>query len=256
MNSYQPKKRSAQRGSRQQLSPHSAANLARPFSIISRIPKIIRQAGFGLVLILISNALTHGLINTDVFLASANFRSKPKLYLLEEASQYIYETEVFEKKVREISQKLEIEPEWLMAVMYSESKFDASVLNYQGSGAVGLIQFMPKTAAELNISVERLKAMGAIQQLTYVYRYLMMIKIKHGDYQNLTDLYLGILCPDALGQDYCYILYAKPSIAYRQNKVLDENQDGSVSVSDIDRRMQRMFPTAYWLGSEDVADVD
>ena len=140
---------------------------------------------------------------------------------------------------------LEIAPEWLMAVMYAESKFDPSVLNYKGSGAVGLIQFMPATAMEMDVSVERLKRMSANQQLEYVYLYLETVRSRYGQFSSLTDLYLAILFPKAIGQDYCYTLYAKPSVSYQQNSGLDENKDGRVTISDVDRRLKRLFPTAY-----------
>ena len=60
---------------------------------------------------------------------------------MSEAKIHIQDTKAFAKKVQEVSARLEIPPEWLMAVMYVESKFDASVVNYKGSGAVGLIQY-------------------------------------------------------------------------------------------------------------------
>ncbi|MCB0842252.1 MAG: hypothetical protein KDE26_03185, partial [Bacteroidetes bacterium] len=56
---------------------------------------------------------------------------------------------------------------------------------------------------------------------------------------------LAILYPKALGQHHCYTMYSKPTKMYRQNSGLDENKDGSVTVCDIDERMQRLFPTAY-----------
>ena len=168
-----------------------------------------------------------------------------QLYLMDKASLFVSETVRFEQKVREIAATLQVAPEWLMAVMYSESKFDAGVLNYQGSGATGLIQFMPAAASELNVSLPQLQQMGHLQQLEYVYRYLAKVRERYGDFTSLTDLYLAILYPRACKQDYCYTLYAKPGKSYSQNSGLDENKDGRVTVSDIDRRMQRLYPTAY-----------
>ena len=55
----------------------------------------------------------------------------------------------------------------------------------------------------------------------------------------------GLVHPKARKQDYCYTLYARPSQAYRQNAGLDENRDGKVTVSDVHRRMLRLFPEAY-----------
>ena len=140
---------------------------------------------------------------------------------------------------------LNVPPEWLMAVMYSESQFDASVLNHKGSGATGLIQFMPATASDLNVSMQRLRDMNHTQQLEYVYLYLQKVRERYGEYDSLTDLYLAILYPKARKQDLCYTMYAKPSKSYKQNSGLDENKDGRVTVSDIDRRMMRLYPTAY-----------
>lgn len=167
------------------------------------------------------------------------------LYLLDKASLFVSRPEDFELKVRDISGMLGIAPEWLMAVMYSESRFDASAVNLKGSGATGLIQFMASTAEEFGISIHRLEKMDHLQQLEYVYLYLDKVRQRYGEYRDLTDLYLGILYPKARGQDYCYTLYAKPSKQYQQNAGLDENRDGRVTVSDIEHRMKRLYPTAF-----------
>ena len=254
MNSYPSQKRPGKKGRPQYVSPRSAKEVAGPLSYLDRFPKIIKQAGVGIFLIVISNMFTHGMLNPGFW--QFGEKATGNLYLMEEAKKFVYEAEVFERKIREISRQLDVEPEWLMAVIYSESKFDAAVENYAGSGAVGLIQFMPKTAENLNISTARLKAMDPVQQLEYVYQYLRNVRQEHGEFKSLTDLYIAILFTDALNQDYCFTLYSKPSKAYTQNKILDENHDGSVTVSDIDRRMQRMFPTAYWIGSEDLAAIE
>lgn len=178
--------------------------------------------------------------------AGSHVVKQPKsLYLLDKASLHIPQIERFEDKVRDVSGMLGVAPEWLMAVMYSESKFDPGVRNYKGSGATGLIQFMKGTAGEMNISLERLGRMDAVQQLEYVYLYLQTVRDRYGDYASLTDLYLAILYPKARGEEYCYTLYARPSKQYNQNSGLDENKDGRVSVSDIEKRMKRLYPTAY-----------
>ena len=56
-------------------------------------------------------------------------------------------TPEFKDKVVEISKKLQIEPDDLMAVMAFESGIDPTTTN--SIGATGLIQFMPSTAKEL-----------------------------------------------------------------------------------------------------------
>lgn len=214
---------------------------------------INKQKGLGLLIFL---AILSNLANVYAFLSSknavssinavyeTNYNSK-ELYLLEQAKVYVYNIEVFEKKVREVSKKLQIPPEWLMAVMYNESKFDASVSNLKGSGAVGLIQWMPETAKEYDITTKQLKNLNHCEQLDFVETYLQKVKKKYGKFNSLTDLYLAILYPKALSNNSLNILFKKGSVSYTMNAGLDEDNDGKISVLDIDLRMKRLFPSAY-----------
>ncbi len=173
-------------------------------------------------------------------------KTQEGLYLIHEAEKFVYDLNGFERKVRSVSKDLDVPPEWLMAVMHSESRFDASVKNLKGSGATGLIQFMPTTAKDMEISIEKIRNMNHVEQLDFVRDYLAGKKRYHDvDFTDLTQLYLAILYPRALGEGPCYTLYATPSVAYKQNSGLDENKDGRVTVQDIDARMLRMYPTAY-----------
>ncbi len=208
------------------------------------LPINIKGLGLLLITAVITNLLSHSFLNPALF---SGEKIEP-LYLLDKAGVYVTDLKSFEQKVKEVSTRLEIHPEWLMSVMYSESRFDAGALNLKGSGAVGLIQFMPATSAEMNTTSEKLRQMSHNEQLEYVYHYLSGIKTKYGKFDSLTKLYLAILYPKALNGDYCYTLYAKPTIAFKQNAGLDEDKDGRVTVSDIDRRMQRVFPKAYIAG--------
>jgi len=76
----------------------------------------------------------------------------------------------FKNKVIGIAKDLGTNPDFLMAAMYIESggTFSPSILNKAGSGAVGLIQFMPKTAVNLGTTTDQLKAMSAVDQLEFV----------------------------------------------------------------------------------------
>ena len=240
-----------------QSGPTNYAAAGNPDTSLSRMPPLRLNRNFRFLLVLlvavfVTNAGSHLFFNPKVDkyspLPHQIVPGPPpaeQLYLMDKASLFVSETMLFEQKVREIAAMLRVAPEWLMAVMYSESKFDAGVLNYKGSGATGLIQFMPAAASELNVSLPELQQMGHLEQMEYVYRYLANVRERYGDFTSLTDLYLAILYPRACKQDYCYTLYAKPSKSYSQNSGLDENKDGRVTVSDIDRRMQRLYPTAY-----------
>lgn len=215
-----------------------------------------RQILWLLLIVIVTNLLTHRLWNgkqSDIptYVESVGYVTpSAPLYLMQEAAHVIQNHSAFEQKVRGIANRLQVAPEWLMAVMYAESNFEASVFNRKGSGAVGLIQFMPATAQELGISSQELAMLDPIDQLEYVYQYFDQVRQRYGTYDSLTDLYLAVLYPRARKQDPCFLLYAKPSRAYQMNSGLDENKDGVVSVSDIDKRMKRLFPGAYFAGNE------
>lgn len=168
-----------------------------------------------------------------------------ELYLMEKASIYVDDIQAFSDKVNCVADTLNVPPEWLMAVMYSESRFNAAAENFRGSGAVGLIQFMPATAKDMGISTQKLSKMTHVEQLEWVYRYMEMKRQQYGNYQSLADFYLAILYPKARQQESCYTLYASPSKAYKQNIGLDEDKDGRVTVNDVDKRMKRLYPSAY-----------
>jgi hypothetical protein len=212
-------------------------------------PTQINYKGISIVvlLFLFSNALTYRLgvgINEELN-NRAQKSPNNQLYLLDKAQAYVYDVKGFEKKVKEVSNRLSIPAEWLMAVIYAESRFDASAQNHKGSGAVGLIQFMPATLREMNLTTQHLQNMNHTEQLDFTYQYLNKVQHDRQAFKSLTDVYLGILYPDAIGEDPCYTLYSRPEINYQQNSGLDEDKDGKVTVSDIDRFLRRIYPTAY-----------
>ena len=104
-------------------------------------PKLSSQAIWILFLIfffLFSNFLTY---KTVEYVITLNHNKDRKLFLLDNAETYVRNVPAFESKVRKVSYKLGIPPEWLMAVMHSESRFNTAVRNFKGSGATGLIQW-------------------------------------------------------------------------------------------------------------------
>ncbi len=222
-------------------------------SLPVKLPPFIRRASNILAIVAITHFASQLLSREGIAFSpgiAASYSAPDALYLLDRARPYVEDAEAFATRVIDIAADLDVPPEWLMAVMYAESKFDPGIANYKGSGAVGLIQFMPSTALDLGTSSERLQRMKATQQLEYVYEYLQRVARRSGPYESLTDLYLGILFPKARGQDYCYTLFAKPSTSYTQNSGLDEDKDGRVTVSDVDKHLRGLFPEAYVAGME------
>jgi hypothetical protein len=139
---------------------------------------------------------------------------------------------VFLSKVMIISQNLVIDPNWLMTVMNFESGLDPQKTN-PISGAVGLIQFMPATAQSLGTSIESLRKMTNVQQLDYVYKYLLMYRSK---IKSFIDLYFAVFFPLAIDKPLDFIIEAKNlsrSIIAKQNPVFDRNKDGKLTVAEI-----------------------
>lgn len=118
----------------------------------------------------------------------------------------------------------------LMACMAWEDAetFKSDTKNAAGSGAVGLIQFMPKTAVGLGTTTAALAAMSPEDQLRYVYEYF---KPFSGRLHNLGDVYMAILWPKGVGQPDSYVLFdrAKTPTTFRQNAGLDGDHNGAVT---------------------------
>lgn len=114
--------------------------------------------------------------------------------------------------------------------------FSPSVLNMAGSGAIGLFQFMPTTARLLGTSTVALSKMTAEDQLNYVHKYLVPYK---GRLKSLSDMYMAILWPKAVGKPEDYVLFdrAKTPIAFRQNAGLDANKDGKVTKAECSAKL-------------------
>jgi hypothetical protein len=123
-----------------------------------------------------------------------------------------------------------------MACMHFESggTFSPSVRNAAGSGATGLIQFMPSTARGLHTTTDDLARMTAVEQLRYVGEYFRPYAPR---IHSLSDLYMAILLPKYVGHSDDSILFSH-GIAYRQNSGLDTNRDGTVTKREATARVQ------------------
>lgn len=147
----------------------------------------------------------------------------------------------FNKKLEKIADALGVKSKDLIAIMKQESGVDPKAVNKM-SGATGLIQFMPKTAASLGTSTDALKNMSAVEQLDYVYKYFKMVGVKPG--MELGDLYMAVFMPKYVGADDDTVLGQDGAAGfsgkvYAQNKGLDKNKDGSITVADVKSSVQR-----------------
>lgn len=140
-------------------------------------------------------------------------------------------TKAFRKKVIEVAKRIKANPLFLMAVMSFESAetFSPSIKSFAGSGATGLIQFLPSTARGLGTTVDKLARMSAVEQLDWVEKYFKQFR---GPFKTLEDTYMAVLFPRAIRKGSDFVLFSKPSRAYRQNSGLDLNGDGKVTARE------------------------
>ena len=152
-------------------------------------------------------------------------------------------SQAFKDKVVQIAARLDTNPNFLMAVMSFESgaTFSPSVPNKAGSGAVGLIQFMPKTALGLGTSTEELVQMTAEAQLDFVEKHFKPFK---GRLKTIEDTYMAVLLPKAVGKGSEFVLFERPSVAFNQNKGLDIDGDGRITVFDASFKVRRLLTSA------------
>ena len=136
----------------------------------------------------------------------------------------------FRYRMIDIAIDLNISVDFLMACIAFESglSFRPDKKNLAGSGATGLIQFMPSTARALGTTTEALAAMSAEDQLYYVHKYFLPYRNK---LHTIEDVYMAILWPKAIGKPDDYVLFdaATRPTTYRQNASLDFNRDGKIT---------------------------
>lgn len=150
----------------------------------------------------------------------------------------------FRERVEQIGAGLGCDASWLMAIMAQESgqTFEASIRNAAGSGAVGLIQFMPQTAAALGTSTAALAAMTAEAQLEYVADYF---RPWTGRVKSLGDLYGAVIWPAMIGKPDSYVVFDKadphhPKL-YLENHGLDLDHNGKITREEACARVTTLL---------------
>ncbi|MDO9152338.1 MAG: transglycosylase SLT domain-containing protein [Paludibacter sp.] len=140
----------------------------------------------------------------------------------------------FLEKVKSISFKLSIDPDWLMVVMYAESRLNEKALNANG-GASGLIQFMPSTVKPWRVTTEYLRSLSNVEQLDYVYKYFQGYA---GKIKSVFDLYKVTFFPIMLGKASDWILQSTTLTAAtvaNANKIIDLNGDKKITVAEFEQ---------------------
>lgn len=152
----------------------------------------------------------------------------------------------FSDKVMLISDKLDINPAWLMQVMKNESGINPSAQNIQDGHTVaaGLIQFTSATAKGLGTSIQSLLSMSAASQLDYVLKYYLPFKKYLKSYP---DMYLATFFPAAMGKPDTWVFQSSSlsaALIARQNAGIDLNKDGQITVGEFRKYVNNIVPSA------------
>lgn len=142
-------------------------------------------------------------------------------------------TASFKKKVLDICKRQKMDPNHLMAAMAFETAgtFSPAIKNGAGSGATGLIQFMPSTAKGLGTTTAQLAKLSGEEQLDLVEAYFRPYA---GRCNTLSDVYMAILWPAAVGKSEDFVLFDKATKpkTYRMNQGLDKDRNGKITKSE------------------------
>ena len=156
----------------------------------------------------------------------------------------------FIAKLLEISEQLDFNPNWLMAVFNKESGVNAKARNttYLVSGfpATGLIQWVEPTAQSLyGISVNDIYEMNNVEQLDLVLKYFNPVAHKITKY---SDVYRYIFFPASLSKPDDYVFQTSNLSASKvasQNPVIDLNKDGKITNKEFGEYAIKDIPEPY-----------
>jgi hypothetical protein len=139
----------------------------------------------------------------------------------------------FLRTVVEVTQELSINPDHMLGMINFETggSFDPAERNKAGSGAVGLIQIMPKTAAAYGYESEEVAAMTPSEQMRGPVKEYFAASA--GQLHTLDDVYLKVLYPEAIGQPPEYEVFTAGTEKYNKNSGFDRDDNGSITVAEI-----------------------
>lgn len=155
-------------------------------------------------------------------------------------------------KVIQVAKNLNLNPNWLLAVMYFESArtFNPGITN--GIGSVGLIQFTRdkkgveyKTINGKRYMLSDLKKMTFIQQMDIVELYYKDVaKYTKKTAKSFIETYLVTFFPNALGKSADYVFETKglsASLIAKQNPAFDKNKDGKITKSEVENYFKVLY---------------
>lgn len=166
----------------------------------------------------------------------------------------------FVSKVQSVAAQLGINPNWLMALMWNESGLNEKAQNPFPPYPVGLIQFVPQTAAGLGTSTTALYNMSNVTQLDYVKKYFQSWA---GRIKSFDQLYLINFFPAAFNQinNSSYVFGSEYGDNYarevgRVNPGFDLNKNGYVTMAEFKQYNRAKYPYLYDGSAGDIAEEE
>ena len=164
-------------------------------------------------------------------------------------SEYPYnDADDFAARVELAADNLNVNPSWLMAVMYRESALEADAANKDKNGnviAAGLNQIQAATATGLGTSISALLSMTAIKQMDYVEEYFKEAIQEAGRTpKSVGDMYLLNFYPAAVGKPYSYVIYKAGSASANGNAIL-QDETGSITAGSVRDAVNAFIPWEY-----------
>jgi hypothetical protein len=137
-----------------------------------------------------------------------------------------------------VAARRQLDVDHLAALIAHESGWNAQAENPY-THAIGLIQFMPATAALLGTSPEALRRMSELEQLAYVEAFFARV----APHRALAprDIAMAAFLPSRIGAPDEDIAFSSGSIGYDQNKALDRDRDGIITLGEVRDDVDRML---------------
>jgi len=151
--------------------------------------------------------------------------------------QAVREDTEFLNAVSGLASEINTDPSHILRIIAFETggTFDPAQKNAAGSGAVGLIQFMPFIAKEFGVTSGQLASMSRVEQMKYVSSYFKS-RLKGVENPTLSDLYMAVLWPAAVGKPDSTPILDGSRGQYTQNRGLDTNNDGVITKGEATAR--------------------
>ena len=149
----------------------------------------------------------------------------------------------FAAKVVDISQYLGVNPDWLMQLMYAESKLNYLAKNTQGGRlvAAGLIQWTVASGVDPNFIL----TLSPLEQLDRVKAYFTPYRNKMKSY---FDMYLVTFFPAAVGKSDTYVFETsklKASTIAQQNPAVNSiTKDAKITMAEFKKYVLDSTPVA------------